>query len=260
MIRRISFLLLLSLTFFAAASVASAGDYRETEVIERTIPLSAGGMLTLENLNGGIEVRSWGREEIQLIATKKANADSREEALERLSRTEIVIDQSSGRVDIRTEYPRRGMWRGKRGSASVQYELTVPDVVDLELSTTNGGIRVEDVDGRHEISSTNGGLKLLGLRGSVNASTTNGGIQAELFEYNGEDDLKISTTNGSIRLSVPSNVRARVRARTTNGRIKSDFSLPMDRRRRSVDADINGGGALIRLTTTNGSISLLEAR
>jgi DUF4097 and DUF4098 domain-containing protein YvlB len=45
----------------------------------------------------------------------------------------------------------------------VSYEIHVPRKISLDLSANNGGISIENVDGRMEFETTNGGVSLTGV-------------------------------------------------------------------------------------------------
>jgi DUF4097 and DUF4098 domain-containing protein YvlB len=138
----------------------------------------------------------------------------------------------------------------------------VPRSSDLDLETSNGGITVKDVKGELDLHSSNGGLSLEDVAGSVRARTTNGGITATFTGERAEGDgIELSTTNGSIELSLPKRFSGELNARTVNGSIRSDFPLEdTNRRRRPTRArtTLGDGGASIELETTNGSVRIHE--
>jgi DUF4097 and DUF4098 domain-containing protein YvlB len=164
----------------------------------------------------------------------------------------------------------------------------------LVVRTSNGGIRVRQVTGSIEISSSNGGITLDALKGTVKAGTTNGAIRADeldgqcrLSTTNGSvhasgrfDALEISsgngaivaraeagstvssewaihTTNSSVNLSIPKDLKANFVANTTNGRVTID--LPNEggfHGETHVRTALNGGGHELSVHTTNGAIHL----
>ncbi len=94
--------------------------------------------------------------------------------------------------------------------------------------------------------------------GSVDAETTNGSISVALAQHNGQD-MKCETTNGSVRIALPGNYKGNVVAETTNGRIHTNFPVTSTSwSKRSLNGTINGGGPLLELETTNGSIHIDE--
>jgi DUF4097 and DUF4098 domain-containing protein YvlB len=94
--------------------------------------------------------------------------------------------------------------------------------------------------------------------GTVDASTTNGGIEVDLKDVPDGSDLSFSTTNGSVTLRLPRDVRASLDAATSNGRVSSDFEVDGDGKpnRRHLFGDINGGGGKLHIRSTNGSVDI----
>ena len=270
------FILVAMVSLCLVPVVCGAGEYTEQEVVERSVQFQPGGRLTLVNVNGGITIGSWDRDEVKVQAKKKAGVRSEEEARELLEKTEVRVDGTADRIDIRTELPRD--LRGNR-SVSVDYTLTVPKEIDLELESVNGGIRVNAVSGAIEAETTNGSIRFAEVQGAVQAETKNGSIRLSEIQgaiqastENGrieaavsrrgqdEHEIRASTTNGSIEVALPRGFKARLKAATVNGHIKTDFPVTVKGRigSKSVDGDINGGGRLVYLKTVNGSIRLRE--
>ena len=50
----------------------SAGATKETERVERTIPMQAGGTLTLKNFSGRVEITGESRSDIAIVAIRTA--------------------------------------------------------------------------------------------------------------------------------------------------------------------------------------------
>jgi len=116
----------------------------------------------------------------------------------------------------------------------------VPRQSDVQLESTNGGIRLADVAGR------------------ISFRTTNGGVQVQLAgsEWRGQG-LDVQTTNGGVTLTVPDDYKAVLETGTTNGRLRLDFPMTVqgDIKQR-VSARLGRGGAPVRVTTTNGGVTV----
>ena len=229
----------------------------ETEEIVRTFDLDPGGSISVDNINGSVVVHGWNEAGVRLQATKKAKADSKQTAREKLERLEVIIEAAADNISAVTKRTTRE--RKWNENVSVNYELWVPMDVVLEVETTNGKIQIEQVEGRISARTTNGKIDIDEASGSVNATTTNGPISADLRQYDGTD-MKLQTTNGSISLVAPADLKADLEARTTNGSIKTDFPISVVGKlsRNRLKGAINGGGSLLKMKTTNGSIRLSE--
>lgn len=259
--------------------------------LEESFPLKSGGLFSIENVNGSIEIESWNKDEV--------NIEVREKGRDRDAEIKIEVRVREGRVQVVTQFPRRFF---KRNQSSAHYRIKVPKSVEIDAETTNGRVEVVDITGDVKARSTNGKIYLTDIEGDVDGYTTNGSV--EIRDVDGE--VLAETTNSSI--SLRNIVSYRIRARTTNGGIKADFDLdnsgdydfhttngsvtvyiPKDSkvdldancrgrnfstdfdityrggsrssRRNSwstsrVRGEINGGGAQLKLGTTNGRISV----
>ena len=146
---------------------------------------------------------------------------------------------------------------GTNVSMTVNYEVTVPRSMNVDLDNTNGGIDVSDVRGSMHISNTNGHIEVVRCAGDLDAETTNGHVRAELSDVTAKG-VHLETTNGRITVALPKALAARVDAETTNGRINTDLPITTTRfEKTSLRGTINGGGnAAVKLRTTNGSIDI----
>ena len=223
---------------------------RFCEVREQT--LRAGGSVIRVDggANGGVTVYGWDRNEIQLRAMVQANGDSEREARDIAS--QIAIETGG---TIRAEGP-----RARRGW-SVSYVLYVPRRSDLDVRTSNGGVRIADVSGRIEFTADNGGVALTNLGGRVRGDTRNGGVTVTLAGRRWEGEgIDVETRNGGVRLVVPEDYSAHLETGTTNGGMTVDFPVTVQGRiGRRISATLGRGGATIRVTTQNGGVTLRRA-
>jgi DUF4097 and DUF4098 domain-containing protein YvlB len=218
------------------------------DVREQTIP--ARSRLRVDGrTNGGIDVIGSDRSDILVISKIQTQAGSASDAKEIADQIRIEIGD-----DIRADGPST-RWRS---SWSVSYEIHVPRKIDLDLAATNGGLSVENVDGRIELETTNGGITLTGVSGNVRGSTSNGGVDVTLAgdRWTGEG-LDVSTTNGGIELAIPANYNARLETGTVNGGMEIGFPITVQGRiNRRLTTQLGSGGPLVRVTTTNGGVVL----
>ena len=278
---------------------------RYREDFHSTVALKAGGRLSIENMNGSVEIMGWDRNEVDITAVKYASTE------EALSRLKIEVTAPGDFVSIRTVQP-----SGFRGGMGARYTIRVPRKIELErIISSNGRIQVEDVEGNGRFRTSNGSVKALRTRGSLevetsngsvdlaehtgpasvrtsngqiradnvrghfDASTSNSSITARLADPEPGRPVKLSSTNGSINLTVeslkdndivattsnssitvklPGSVGAQLKASTSNSSITTDFDVnvrgAMSKHR--LEGAINGGGPLMTLSTSNGSIRI----
>ncbi len=252
-------LLLLPATWSNAATVE--------EVFTKQISFQQGGYLELDNSNGGVEVQSWDKNEVEIKAYKKVRAGSSGQAEELMQELKIEVVQTATEIKIETITPQtmkkdggffNWLFNGDNNSFSVEYELKVPKSIDLNIKTTNGKIYCQQIKGRLRLNSTNGKITAREIEGLVRSKTTNGSLDIELLSVPPDEEINFSTTNGSITLRLPENYGAEVNLKTTNGHIDSDFSYSEQRdwSRQHVSGIIGDGAGSLYCHTTNGSIRL----
>lgn len=223
------------------------------EVREFTVPVPNGPVTVDAAPNGGIAVTGGPRSDVLVRARVVATAATEDRAREIANAVRVNQDGAQ----IQAEGPDR---LGRREGWHVSYRVAVPNQAGLALKTTNGGIAIEDVEGRIEFRTTNGGVKLTGLAGQVTGRTTNGGITVDLEgqTWRGEG-LDVETTNGGVRLAVPAQYSARLDAGTTNGGLNVDFPVTVQGRiGRDIQADLGAGGPPIRVRTSNGGVRVVR--
>jgi DUF4097 and DUF4098 domain-containing protein YvlB len=245
----------------AAASLAGCdivvntmegGREKATDLWTRSYDMPEGAAVEVDNTNGKIEVDGSDGTTVEVKAEITVKAGTVEAAREILKQVEIREDKAAGRIRLETRYP-KGLGRA---NVDVRYTLRVPRNAKLGLSTTNGGINVENIAGFVTAETTNGGIEGIGLAGGVKASTTNGSIDVAIRDLAAEG-IALETTNGGIELAMPGGVKGTLSARVVNGGIKVAPELKIEKSessRRRLEGTINGGGPAIRLETVNGGI------
>jgi DUF4097 and DUF4098 domain-containing protein YvlB len=219
------------------------------ETRELTVKATWETLIIDDQINGGIAVEAWDKDQVQIRATVRAWDKNKNDARATLREIEIRID--GGRIS--TDGPRL---KGDNRGWSVDYELMVPKQSNLTLDTTNGGIAITGVSGEIEARTTNGGIKLSALSGDVSAYTTNGGLSVALHgkSWQGKG-LDAGTTNGGVSVSVPKDYSAELEASTVNGGVDFDFPVTVQGRiDKHVHTTLGEGGPLIRVKTTNGGV------
>ncbi len=227
---------------------------RRCEVRELTIaaPAASRALRVDGGQNGGVEIQGESRRDVVIEARIQAQASSGDEA--RAMLTQIRIDTSGG--VIRADGPSNS---GRR-NWSVSFVISTPSRIDLDLRAHNGGVSVNNVQGRMELSTQNGGLHLSGVGGDVHGETQNGGLRVELDgeKWQGQG-LDVRTTNGGVHMNIPARYAAHLETGTTNGGMEIDFPVVVQGRiGRQISTDLNGGGTTIRAITTNGGVSIVR--
>lgn len=241
-------------------SAASAADLQGT--FDRTFDVRPGTSFVLDNTNGRVVVRSWDVPRVHVHAVKHAESRDPSEAKKVFDAMLIVPSQTADSLRIETRIPRRndGLFDWIAGisvNMTVLYDVTVPRSMNVQVDNTNGTIEISDVRGSIRVSNTNGRIDCSHCAGSLDAETTNGPIRAEFTDVDRGGAVRLQSTNGGLHVSLPRTVGARVDASTTNGSVRTDLPvLSTSSQSHELRGTINGGGAELRLRTTNGSISI----
>ena len=205
--------------------------------------------------NGGVHVEGWDRDEILVRARVTANARTESQARELAEAVSIDVGRR-----IKADLPSNGNGgngRNKRWT-SVSYQIYAPRHSNVDLTTHNGGIQIENIDGDVEFDVLNGGVRLIDLAGNIEGSTTNGGVEVELTgsEWEG-DGMDVTTTNGGVKLLIPDNYSAQLETGTVNGKLEFDFPVTIKGRLdRKISTTLGDGGKTIRVRTTNGGVKV----
>lgn len=220
------------------------------EVREQTLAANYDTVDVDGRRNGGIAIKGWDRNEILMRARVQAVAPTEAEAKQIASQVRI----ETGGLKIFANGPEKennSWW-------TVSYEIFVPFRSNLSLKTDNGGVSIADVNGRLDFSAHNGGVHLKRVGGNVHGSTINGGLHIELSgdRWDGEA-LDVSTTNGGVEMSIPTNYSAHLETGTVNGRVSIDFPVTVQGEiTRELAVDLGTGGAKVKAKTVNGGVRI----
>jgi DUF4097 and DUF4098 domain-containing protein YvlB len=167
----------------------------QTERFSRKVRVGRDGRVSVSNIAGDIVVTTGGSDEVSIEAVKRTRGNQSE-----LARVRILVDERPGRVDVRTEHEQNYRDRDGRGDhVSVDYTITAPASVAVELKSISGNVKVT------------------GSRGAVRAETISGDVTAtdtpkiELAKsVSGNVTLSGVSTDGDLAVgSISGNVIAR---------------------------------------------------
>lgn len=234
-----------------------------SEEFHQTYPLTAGGRVSLSNINGAVRVKGWDRNEVRVDAVKRAYVR------ERLAEAKINVNADADFVRVETDYPSHDTnWSGGErrydNPATVEYTLSVPRNARVEeIDLINGPLDLEELTGPVRASSVNGRVSAHLLSGTVKLSVVNGRLEAIFDRLSEGNAITLNSVNGPLVLTIPSDARAMLKANTVVGSISNDFNLPV-RAGDYVGRDLEGqlgasGGPGIKLNNVSGSITIRRA-
>lgn len=265
------------------------------EGVEEVIPLD------LDNFNGSIRVEGWLEDGYQLTVVQRLRGKDRD-----LLRSRVLsLDWADG--DVRNNFKLK-IPAQEEGSVSLHLLVPQDLVYEVRLSSYNGSlgignlkattINVETVNGstklrgvqgkliqgqnsngscemsevdaeniRHRIS--NGSYRLSIAAQDVDCLATNGSMHVRVSKLTGDSSYKLRTTNGSIRVAVPTepDLGVALDLSTSVGRASAELGpLEMTKQERTGGGNVLAGRSLdfeqkakkltLRASTTSGSISV----
>jgi DUF4097 and DUF4098 domain-containing protein YvlB len=220
----------------------------------REMTMAKPDILTVDGKkNGGIKIVGENRSDVLVRACVQTWGDSETEVRSIAQNIKIQTD-----VSVRAESSSDEKW-------SVSYQILVPRNTNLKLLANNGGIGISNVEGNMDFETRNGGISVKDVAGNVKGRTKNGGVTAKLDGKSWKGTgLDLETTNGGVNLTLPENYAAKLETGTVNGGFSSDLELTVKlkefRRGVNINTDINGGGAPVRVVTTNGGVRINSQR
>ncbi len=257
----------------ACALIAAAQDKITVPISNPSQPVTIKATLFLSS----IKVTAGTGRELYVTATQGMNGNNSERdtappGMKRIgARPGMNIEEDHNVVTISA-----GSMTGRGGDLLIE----APVNSNLQLKTMNGSsIDVTGISGDLEIENTNGYIKLTNVSGSVVAHTLNGSVTASLDHVTPDKPMSFTSLNGKVDVTLPADTKARLRLKTDNGSIFSDFDVKLeadsakpaieDSRSqngkykisvdRSVTGTINGGGPEYTFQTMNGSILIHKA-
>ncbi|HKO58208.1 MAG TPA: hypothetical protein VJ276_20245 [Thermoanaerobaculia bacterium] len=240
---------------------------------EEVIP--AGNLRSLKGhaaVNGGIRVTGWDRPDWSIKACRATNPNFNDSDVRPYLRgDELGVDGD--------EYDNQ---------AVVYFLIRAPRNATLTLDAHNGAIGVQGISGTLRARTQNGPISLTQVAGSVDAEAQNGPInfsgdsgRVRLEAQNGPVDvnllgsswngnLEASTQNGPISLKIPRDYRSGVVVQSNgHGPVSCHAEACRQARRTWGDDDdddssrrieLGSGAQNVRLSTTNGPVSVREGK
>ena len=263
------------ISFLAGALAAWPQEPQPDRV---TVPFSDASRpksLKASLINGSISVKGYDGKDAIVEASggsRGRGERQRSDGLRRidLNATGLTVEESDNVITVGT----------RSLGQNVSLNIQVPFNTSLKLHAVNGKeITVDQITGDVEIDCTNANATASHITGSAVVHSLNGNVLVSLDKVPGDKPMSFSSLNGNIDVTLPGDTKARLRMKTDNGAIYSDFDIALDAGRtpavqqnnsgkgryrirfdRTMLGTINGGGQEMALTTFNGNIYLRKAK
>jgi len=285
-----STIILLILIFLVLLTTNAWAD-RVEKVIEESFALDSTGSFSLTNVAGNIDVYSWDKEEVKMVATKSISSWGTDDPEELLDRIKIEITSQPKNLRIHTRYPTFSWIKNAR----VDYRLWIPEDTSVQLEsvsgtiqmeehlnwvyakTVSGNIKLNNIKGNVEVKTVSGQVSARQIKGGIRANsvsgnlifrdsqgslsylhTTSGKIEAELTAIDEDaSSMSLSTVSGGITLYLPEDASFDLDISTVSGEINTKFKVLVESiSKNQLQGEVGDGGINIELNTISGDISL----
>ena len=212
----------------ALATPGMASGQDETERVDRTVSIRAGGLLRLKNFSGRVTITGSNRSDIAVHAVRRAPR-------ERLDHIRLEISETSSGVLIEAN-KKDAYWRERdHDVVETDFDIQVPADVTLNVDVFSSDVIVKDVRGRQRVKTFSGGIDVTGAEAALDAESFSGDIEVKLVQGISAS-VDFDSFSGSLRTDVPMNYRSG--------------------RGRRVSADIGSGGTDYHFKTFSGDVRI----
>lgn len=188
----------------------------------------------------------------------------------------VTEHQTGSRVELRVKIPSR-MFVMDFGTRSVRIEVQVPSTTKLDVSSSDGSLHLAGLRAQADLRTSDGSIEVRDHQGTLRAKTSDGSMHIdgrfENLDLHTSDgsiqcDVRsgsrvatpwsVESADGSIRLNVPAELAANLEMHTGDGHIELNPSVTVNGSisRTDVRGRLNGGGPLLKVRTSDGSIHL----
>jgi hypothetical protein len=238
------------------ATACAVGEKRQTTVT-RSWPAAGITAVHLNGVDGSLNVRAGDTDQVKLIAhvrsrgiqpaKNKPNEGFFEDSMEDGA---LLIGQKKQRVKVMFPFFQRDHLR-------IDYDLTVPPAMALELNTINGRIATQGISGGAEMTTVNGTIDVEAIGNhEISAKAVNGRIRAKFVgAFSG---ARLKTVNGGVEAILPQTASFTCNLSQVNGDFEASFPLSIHSHpgSRRVSGEVNGGKFQLQITTVNGDVEV----
>lgn len=266
--------------FLLAGAMAFAQDAQPDHVNVPFSDPSRPKMLKASLLNGSIIVKGYDGKEV--IVDARGGGESGRHRRDRAERVDGMHRIDIGGTGLVVEESDNVITVGTRSiNEEVALNIQVPYNTSLKLHAVNGGdITVDHITGDVEIDNTNGKATATHISGSAVVHALNDKVLVTFDKVTPGKSMAFSSLNGDVDVTFPADTKAKLKLKTDNGAVYSDFDIQVDASARKpvvqdnssgkgkyrVQFDramygvINGGGPDMQMTTFNGNIYIRKAK
>lgn len=224
---------------------------RETETVDRTLTLPAGGTIRLKTFSGRVNITGTSGNQVVIKALRRATR-------ERLQEIKLEITQSGNTIDIDANH--QTVERRNENVVETEFDISVPSQARLDLRSFSAPITVDNVSGDFVAEGFSSDVRLTNVAGPKRVKTFSGGVSVQASGWRDGDDMDVNTFSGDVTLRLPADARGDLTFDSFSGSFNSDLPVTLSSSsRRNFRGALNGGGASdLRLNTFSGSVKIVR--
>ncbi len=253
--------------------------------LERAFTLDRDGKVYLEGRTGHVEVSSWSKNEVRIVAPKNASIDVNHTKdniriiFNRPSQCEIFIpDRAHLRIETTSGNVKAGEIGGFVDIRSASGDIDIAAAQSgVKCKSISGDIHIGKMTGSADLKTTSGKITAESIKGSITAGTVSGKIEIGSFSRTEEIEIesisgkielrgelspggiyKINSNSGNIEMGLPSASNYELRVETFSGSIHCDFELKLSGKidRKKLQGMVGKGGATLGISSFSGNIRI----
>jgi DUF4097 and DUF4098 domain-containing protein YvlB len=271
----------------ATALLLAAAPLSYAEEVTKTFPVNGHSKVRVLTDDGAVRVSTGDIKQVEIrvaYSGYKLDRDLRVSTTQNGDQVEVVAKTSSG-----------GIFNWNVRHANLRVEVHMPKDTDLEVTSGDGSVEADALNGKVDIKTGDGSITVVGGKGSVRMKSGDGHIEGKDLDGNVDasagdgsiniegrfDVLNVHTGDGSITVrarsgsrvasswnfhagdgsidvDLPGDLQANIDASTHDGHISLGIPVTVEGTFSSsrITGRMNGGGQTIVVRTGDGSIHL----
>ena len=260
--RKISLPLFIAVLAFTA--FAHADDW------SKTYDLTGKPGLRVEAHDANVRIEAWDQNKIEAhVTTHGWHIGS--------GGLEIVEHQQGNAVDIELREPHRSHFSIGIETRRTELVIRMPRSAKVNVHSGDGAVSARGLEGELDFSTGDGKLELEDVDGSLRANTSDGSVRVsgrfdvlQLRTSDGRVEVEarpgsqlreawdVRSSDGSVTLKIPGDLAADVALHTSDGSITTNIPIVVAGNfgAHDIHGQMNGGGRLLTVHTSDGSLTL----
>ncbi|MGB6386805.1 MAG: DUF4097 family beta strand repeat-containing protein [Terriglobales bacterium] len=236
----------LSVAVVAFTSFAYADDW------SKTYELGSKPELRVEAHDANVHIEVWDQNKIDVrVTTHGIHIGS--------GGLEIVEHQQGNAVDIELREPHQAHFFVGIEPHRAELEIHMPRSAKVNVHTGDGAVLAKGLEGDLDFTTGDGSLEIEDVDGSLHAHTSDGRVEVEARPGSQlREAWNISSSDGSLTLRLPGDLAADIALHTSDGSITTNIPIAVQGNfgHHDIHGKMNGGGNLLTVHTSDGSVTL----